>query len=370
MIRKDFEELDFLLKQQYDAKKLAELKRKKIENVFKIDRIVLYIDDLDRCDVSIVIRVLEAIHLLLAFPLFVVVVGVDPRWMHNALNLKYRYFLKAEGNNSIQNLSSELLNTHTLATSYDYLEKIFQIPFVLKTIDQKGKDSLIMSQIKKKNEKIIPKPSDPNEFSEKKLTIETDQLKAPIPNINLNESNSTIKDQMKETIFENHEEVQNRIEIKTEEQTEIIVNSELLYITSNEMKFMQAIGFLIGESPRTIKRYINIYRIIRTHSKFEFVDNNEYEHYCAAMTLLGIITGTPEFAKIFLKKIYTEPDTNKFGIFINDYLKDNKSIELKLKKLNELIIEDDLLKKLGYITLDKFKKNIPLISRFSFRDLS
>ena len=70
-IRKDFEELDYLLKQQYDALKRTELKRTEVENVFRIDRIILYIDDLDRCNEEIVVRVLEAIHLLLAFPLFV-----------------------------------------------------------------------------------------------------------------------------------------------------------------------------------------------------------------------------------------------------------------------------------------------------------
>jgi hypothetical protein len=36
------------------------------------------------------VKVLEAIHLLLAFELFVVVVGVDPRWLNNALSEKYK----------------------------------------------------------------------------------------------------------------------------------------------------------------------------------------------------------------------------------------------------------------------------------------
>ncbi len=55
----------------------------------KVDRIVLYIDDLDRCDARQVVDVLQAVHLLLAFPLFVVVVGVDPRWLLRSLRLHY-----------------------------------------------------------------------------------------------------------------------------------------------------------------------------------------------------------------------------------------------------------------------------------------
>jgi hypothetical protein len=41
------------------------------------NRVVLYIDDLDRCPPGKVLQVLEAVHLLLAFQQFVVVVAVD-----------------------------------------------------------------------------------------------------------------------------------------------------------------------------------------------------------------------------------------------------------------------------------------------------
>ncbi|WP_269112312.1 P-loop NTPase fold protein, partial [Lentzea aerocolonigenes] len=46
-----------------------------------LERIILYVDDLDRCPPRRVVELLQAIHLLLAFPLFVVVVGVDSRWL-------------------------------------------------------------------------------------------------------------------------------------------------------------------------------------------------------------------------------------------------------------------------------------------------
>ena len=49
------------------------------------NRIVLYIDDLDRCPPPKVLQVLEAVHLLLAFPIFVVFVAVDSRWLTSAL---------------------------------------------------------------------------------------------------------------------------------------------------------------------------------------------------------------------------------------------------------------------------------------------
>ncbi|MEA2427672.1 MAG: hypothetical protein QOF37_1300, partial [Thermoleophilaceae bacterium] len=61
-----------------------------------IDRIVLYIDDLDRCPASLVVEVLQAVHLLLAFKLFVVVVGVDPHWLTSSLSRHHAAMLSSE----------------------------------------------------------------------------------------------------------------------------------------------------------------------------------------------------------------------------------------------------------------------------------
>lgn len=58
-----------------------ELEQKKKPDLPSFERIILYIDDLDRCPPEKVVEVLQAIHLLLCFPLFVVVVAVDARWV-------------------------------------------------------------------------------------------------------------------------------------------------------------------------------------------------------------------------------------------------------------------------------------------------
>lgn len=73
LVRKDFEQLSTLLTKSDGDPTLP-----------RIDRIVLYIDDLDRRRTDRVIEVLEAVHLLLAFPLFTVV-AVDPRWLRQSL---------------------------------------------------------------------------------------------------------------------------------------------------------------------------------------------------------------------------------------------------------------------------------------------
>src|SRR5262249_42283739 len=85
-----------------------------------LERIVLYIDDLDRCPPRQVVEVLEAVHLLLALDLFVVVVAVDARWLIRSLEYHHHELFKGG-------------TQKNLATPIDSLDKIFQIPFTLLT---------------------------------------------------------------------------------------------------------------------------------------------------------------------------------------------------------------------------------------------
>jgi KAP family P-loop domain len=95
----------------------------------RIDRIVLYIDDLDRCPPRQVVEVLQAVHLLLALDLFVVVVGVDPRWLVRSLHEQYPGILAGRAGSSPDAFAGG--GTLGEAVPADYLQKIFNIPFAL-----------------------------------------------------------------------------------------------------------------------------------------------------------------------------------------------------------------------------------------------
>lgn len=84
----------------------------------RVERIVLYIDDLDRCEPDVVVRVLHLTHMLLAFDLFVVVVAVDERWVRHCLAEAYPWMRPGAAGGG-------------QATTHDYLEKIFQVVFWL-----------------------------------------------------------------------------------------------------------------------------------------------------------------------------------------------------------------------------------------------
>jgi hypothetical protein len=62
-----------------------------------------------------VVEVLEAVHLRLAYRLFVVVIAVDSRWLQQSLRAHHRDLLAGERGGA--------------ATPLDHLEKIVQLPY-------------------------------------------------------------------------------------------------------------------------------------------------------------------------------------------------------------------------------------------------
>ncbi len=94
-------------------------------------RVVLYIDDLDRCPPDRVVEVLEAIQLLVKTKLFIVVVAIDDRYIARALEDVYQGVLKRRGKPS----------------GMDYLEKIIQIPYRMRPISPLNVESYLASQV-------------------------------------------------------------------------------------------------------------------------------------------------------------------------------------------------------------------------------
>ena len=119
------------------------------------ERIVLYIDDLDRCPADKVVEVLQAVHMLLAFPLFVVFVAVDVRWVAGSLRGQYASMFAGGAADSHRPQAT------------DYLEKIFQLPYWLPQVDlvtgAKLFDSLVPEQ-------TTPSWSDPDEATSGAVT--------------------------------------------------------------------------------------------------------------------------------------------------------------------------------------------------------
>lgn len=141
LVRKDFSSLYDLMRKHWDRRKepvpevltevrdaLGELVRDVRQKVPFIERIVLYIDDLDRCPEDKVVEVLQAVHLMLGLPLFVVVVAVDVRWVGQSIRKYYGRLVGWDDETGTTPVTPS-------ASADDYLEKIFQIPYRIHPLD-------------------------------------------------------------------------------------------------------------------------------------------------------------------------------------------------------------------------------------------
>lgn len=94
-------------------------------------RIVLLIDDLDRCPPERVVEVLEAAQLLVKTRLFVIVLAIDVRYITRALEKQYR----------------QVLIRHGEPSGLDYIEKIIQVPYRVRPIQSSAMEGFLSSQM-------------------------------------------------------------------------------------------------------------------------------------------------------------------------------------------------------------------------------
>jgi hypothetical protein len=318
-VRADFRHLSILLRDvqaESETDVLAMKKRQKDNDCDRktplfprIDRIILYIDDLDRCPEKNVCEVLQAVHLLLAFPLFVVVVGVDPRWLLHSLRQHAVLFQRDQEGNWKSEGSEE--NSHWQSTPLNYLEKIFQIPFTLRPIGKTGFSKLVDAFAIPEKKKVADQAalrstqgsaSPPSELVTKAVTaITSPPEQRPLP--------------ATETPLQN---------APSEETTEslhlpIDRHPEHLLIDGPERSFMKALYEFIP-SPRAGKRFINIYRLLRASVKDEerrrFVGDETGGEYQCALVLLAMLTGYPSEATEILEALLKREHSGNWGEFI------------------------------------------------------
>jgi len=96
-----------------------------------LPRVVLFIDDLDRCPPTRVVEVLEAAQLLVKTKLFVVVMAMDVRYITKALEKAYEGVLDRRG----------------APSGLDYIEKIVQVPYRIRPITAEAMPGYLRSQM-------------------------------------------------------------------------------------------------------------------------------------------------------------------------------------------------------------------------------
>src|ERR1700754_1331073 len=307
LIRRDFEKMRDLFQEQRKEANDGKSGEDAQADLNRIDRIVLYIDDLDRCPPDRVVQVLQAIHLLLAFPLFVVVVGVDSRWITRSLQQSYEWLQEADeiiANGGAEQGEDPAL-TGSGVTPHDYLEKIFQIPFWLRPMNDDAciefLDGLTNDAPTPDQNRAALAPTQLLEYQRVVKEIDEVQLRSA-PDVDKpfdSTTNAPIKEPLvvrsgRATLLQSDEDLAPRS----------------LTFTTHEVEYMKKLVPLIGRSPRAVKRFLNCYRLIKVGlgpAEFEkFVgENGEALPYKAAMILLGVITGTPTVSAYVLDMLKT-----------------------------------------------------------------
>lgn len=261
-IHDDFERMSDLLTSQGSAKGGD-------KDLPQIDRIVLYIDDLDRCSPKRVVEVLEAVHLILAMPLFVVVIAVDPRWLLQSLKLHYAELLQAQDEPEWE------------STPLNYLEKIIQIPFTLRPMGETGTTALVSSLLP-----VTEAPSDaPSTGSASAAAADS----APAP------ASST-----------------SAAPAATPTRGPTLLNPRRLVLTPPERDFAAVVAREL-RTPRAAKKLTNIYRLVRARFDDEelqaFLDvrGDDVPEYQAVLILLTVLIAFPDEAAGLLLALDRSP---------------------------------------------------------------
>lgn len=347
IIRNDFEKLTAYLKDKDYLSKLLSKANNSTETdlnpflqpINKIDRIILYIDDLDRCPPEKVVEVLQAIHLILAFDLFVIVVGVDVRWISRSLIKQYGSMLAPmdlpsthESSGYVNKEAEESLHYKGNATPFDYLEKIFQIPFRLKPMDSSAKLNYV-STLLESDVMIEPLAVEPSEEKTQESTsAETIATKAdsksaviqktpqkadekPLPSKEEKQPKSP-KQESLDTEVPEQQVIQTlkEEEVLTEEEAtppepEILRQLERIRLSESELTFIKELTPILSSSPRSIKRFVNICRLIKSHETWGETPAKASEKltsYEIMVFLLAIVAGTPYLAEVFFDEMEIE----------------------------------------------------------------
>ncbi len=277
VVRRDFEQLSELVAANNEA--LLSAPDGAPQTPTDFNRVVLYVDDLDRCPPRRVVEVLQAVHLLLSFPVFVVVLAVDPRWLAQSLASEYRDLLTG-------NAASR--DGH--ATANDYLEKIFQIPFRVAPLDVEARARFVGGLLGDVDDEpvVVAVDADADADADAVATreprhagdahleapVDAEELQhEPLPGVAPGPASGS----------------------DTPPPGSVDLNPASLRFTGAESRMLLRLLPLLDASPRSIKRFINIYRLVKSIAAIDGragAGSAPAAHECA-MLLLAIQTGLP-----------------------------------------------------------------------------
>ncbi len=188
-------------------------------------RVVLYIDDLDRCPPKRVVEVLEAVQLLVKTPLFVAVLAIDVRYVTRALEKVY----------------AGILNRNGEPSGMHYIEKIIQIPYQVKPIESSALEGYLRDQMQVDFESEVP---------QNQINREENQS---LDYSSRNNENSRTRN------FQS----QNKRNSSIQEDEPEALSAQAIKFSKTEFDIVLKCCKYVDLSPRTLKRMVNVYKLIK-----------------------------------------------------------------------------------------------------------
>jgi polyhydroxyalkanoate synthesis regulator phasin len=331
-IRNDFEKLSNLMtkaNEEYVAEKQV---GGQVVGPPPVSRIVLYIDDLDRCPADRVVEVLKLVHLLLAFPLFVCVAAVDPRWITQCLEKAPGL---VAGNSHPEALNDEV---SVPATAADYLEKIFQIPLWLRPVAAEQRPAIARALL------------DPSESS--------DDTVFDLPVTALRKGVVTTPATSGEVEGDDYGPPATAIDPDI--------------ISAGELEYLDRLKGLLDGNPRSLKRFVNTYRLVKTAlSDVELAvflqslrptgaspDGPTYSPYRICMTQLSVLCTQRTRALSLVRHADRATENAPFGAWLTTF----EAIDRKLADCFRTALREDV----DGLDVNTFRLWLERTRRYSF----
>ncbi|MEM9043914.1 MAG: P-loop NTPase fold protein, partial [Pseudomonadota bacterium] len=346
--------------------KIDETNKKGIKLGTTFDRIVLYIDDLDRCPPNKVYDVLQALHLFLTFPLFVVVVGVDTRWMETSLKEEL----------------GKLVDGTSGVNPKDYLEKIFQIPYWTRRMEgpiaSEFVTDIIPEQTPKETQGVDGSIVDTDN---ERTVVEVEQVPSNEPSSErVTEPPASAQPELDDETLDAdlaEDQADDPVEVeKNEDDSEVLTRP--VNITDFEKTILAEFAPFAGRSPRKLLRFVNVYGLMKSVDKKDgspFIDHDNDQFACRALIAqLALATGNPDAAVHHFDLIESSDDFSEYyNVESSDELEREPPLRLP-SEFSELIwkplrlaVANEGIPRSGYLDLyEKLKLTAPIARRYTF----
>ena len=314
----------------------------------RFSRIILYIDDLDRCPPKTVVSVLQAVHLLLCFPLFTVVVAVDARWVSRALKEEFPNLLAETG------MFADVADAsgRAGANSHDYLEKIFQIPYWVRPINAEAAaryvNNLVESDLRRS---VVDADPDTAEAEAATVAQRSPATASGVAPAALPRSGSEAPAVQGSTLT--------------------APTTTGLELTRWETDALERFAPLVGATPRRLIRFVNVYRLIKTSlpaTLFEgFVgQNGEGKAYRSLIAQLAIVTGAPDASMSFFNVIASCKPTQTLSEMMHMLKNDDQFKGCSDSRLVEEILDQTIEWPGSPLLVEHLTQTASIARRYSF----